>query len=427
MNKKIYATSMVVTLAMLLVACGGEDAASSSVDTDTSQSSTQVSSQNPTGDVSGETSASSQAEDGIASVDTDAPDASDVEGASSTEESAAPVVSGNVKEGIAVTPEEEEEGQYYTDAESGFKFIHPANIAQFKDAMSIYTVGSTTDSNNPIYAGTNFEWLPRAVIDRYNEIASNNDLTDEQKRDEMAKDVWPNTKHLYALLTFRTPLLPKTDAEFTAATGFDHNEILRSNDKYTHVFSTNDEDLTNLSDEDIADYKAIRAEIPTVRQSLGVADPAGMGPAISGDAEWTFTTTDLEGNPVDQSVFSKAPYTLVNVWATWCGPCVKEIPEIAKIASEYETRGLQVVGIVTDVTAGNDSYLATANQILSDSQANYLNLMASDTLNDTLLSSVRSIPTTFLVDNTGKVVGDLQVGSLDADGFRAFITKNAGI
>ena len=41
-----------------------------------------------------------------------------------------------------------------------------------------------------------------------------------------------------------------------------------------------------------------------------------------------FSTTDLEGNAVDQSMLADYDLTMVNVWATYCGPCISEMPDL---------------------------------------------------------------------------------------------------
>lgn len=427
--KKKLLSALFLSMVVLLAACGSPKDPSSSSPASAESSAPASSASSQASDASEVTDASSASESvEIASVDTSAPDAS----LGSTEPGVGPTtpeqpVTGNVKDGIEITPEENAVGSYFSDPDIGFKFFHPDVLTANKDSISIYPVGSVTDEQDPIYAGYNFEWLPSNVIQKYNEITSSTSLTDDEKKLQLEKDVWDNTKHLYGMLVFRTNLLPQTDAVYKQVTGFDHHQILKQNDQFTHVFAYNDVHKEDLNEADGKLLEEMIATIPTVRDSIGVADPKALGSNLTGESAWEFETVDLDGKAYDQSVLQQAEYTMINVWATWCGPCVKEIPDIAKISDEYQAKGLQVIGFVTDVSEGDDSYLDTAKKILTDSNAKYLNLKASDSLNETLLSSIRSIPTTFIVDKTGKILGEFQIGSLDADGFRKFINDRTGL
>ena len=64
-----------------------------------------------------------------------------------------------------------------------------------------------------------------------------------------------------------------------------------------------------------------------------------------------FETTDLDGNPVrSEELFAGHPVTMINLWATWCGPCINELPELEKINQEPAEQNCQIIGIVTDAT-----------------------------------------------------------------------------
>lgn len=61
-----------------------------------------------------------------------------------------------------------------------------------------------------------------------------------------------------------------------------------------------------------------------------------------------FTLPDLNGNNIRLSdVIGDGP-VYINFWATWCGPCKKEIPELVKLYEEYHDRGLEILSISTD-------------------------------------------------------------------------------
>ena len=99
----------------------------------------------------------------------------------------------------------------------------------------------------------------------------------------------------------------------------------------------------------------------------------GCGSSDSGDSdqeqgtvaeegyEFIAETTDLDGNTVNTAdIFAENKLTMVNIWATFCGPCINEMPELEKIHQEYAEEGAGVIGLVLDVPAGNDQLLQDA-------------------------------------------------------------------
>ena len=124
----------------------------------------------------------------------------------------------------------------------------------------------------------------------------------------------------------------------------------------------------------------------------------------------SFKTTDLEGNAVDsKELFAKNKVTMINIWGTYCGPCVEEMPELEQMSKEYADKGAAIVGLVVDVSEADDSKLADAKDIIKDTGVTYLNLKAWDGSKDQL--SAPGTPTTYFVDSTGNLIGDPVVGA----------------
>jgi thiol-disulfide isomerase/thioredoxin len=76
--------------------------------------------------------------------------------------------------------------------------------------------------------------------------------------------------------------------------------------------------------------------------------PAGVRMATRGEPVPRFALDDLSGKTVEVPRAYAGRPLLVNVWATWCGPCRQEMPELQRFANEQGTNGVQVVGIALD-------------------------------------------------------------------------------
>lgn len=165
----------------------------------------------------------------------------------------------------------------------------------------------------------------------------------------------------------------------------------------------------------------------SANQTTGT-DTSGQGTtdAQSGSAQTTeqagvlssFSATDLEGNTVDQSIFADYDLTMVNVWATFCSPCINEMPDLGELAQEYADKKVQIIGLASDVlnTDGtiSEEQVQTARDIVEQTGANYLHLLPSEDLYG-VLGQISAVPTTFFVDNEGAQVGSAIVSAQSKD------------
>lgn len=130
----------------------------------------------------------------------------------------------------------------------------------------------------------------------------------------------------------------------------------------------------------------------------------------------SFETNELEGDPVSSGdLFAENKVTMVNVWGTFCGPCIDEMPEIEAISQEYAEQGVAVVGLVCDVTEEDDSCLQDAFDIIGDTGVTYTNLYWTEEMESQM--AVEAIPTTIFVDKEGTVLGEAIIGA-DPDAYR---------
>ena len=134
----------------------------------------------------------------------------------------------------------------------------------------------------------------------------------------------------------------------------------------------------------------------------------------------TFETKTLDGEPADQNIFSEADLNMVNIWGTFCSPCIQEMPDIAELAEEYEEKGVRVIGIISDVTEPENE---AALQIVEKTKADYTHLLISETLWNNYLMYVQAVPTTVFLDSDGKQVGESYVGARGKEEWAAIIDE----
>ena len=127
----------------------------------------------------------------------------------------------------------------------------------------------------------------------------------------------------------------------------------------------------------------------------------------------TFETLDLDGNTVTEDIFSKADVTFVNVWGTFCPPCIAEMPDLEQIHQELPDN-MQMIGILCDVESMDVPQYQEALEIVKETGVTYPSLIGNGSMTG-LLQSVYAVPTSFFVDSNGCMIGAPVVGAnLDA-------------
>ena len=120
-----------------------------------------------------------------------------------------------------------------------------------------------------------------------------------------------------------------------------------------------------------------------------------------------FNLADLDGNILNFSAF-KGQVVMLTFWGTWCGPCIKEIPDFIELYDKYNNEGLEIVGIA--IQSGSLENIKQFSEqykinypILTDINGNESYKAFSDygTISGV---GMRAVPTTFLIDRDGYIV-----------------------
>lgn len=126
------------------------------------------------------------------------------------------------------------------------------------------------------------------------------------------------------------------------------------------------------------------------------------------------TLTNLAGERVSLASYAGRPL-LVDFWATWCKPCVKVMPELDKIATEFAPKGLAVVGIATD-----EEGASKVKPFLAKHRFGYTFLLDSKEDPAWKAFRVKVMPTLMLIDAEGQIVAQW-TGKVNSDDVRGAI------
>lgn len=138
-----------------------------------------------------------------------------------------------------------------------------------------------------------------------------------------------------------------------------------------------------------------------------------------------FKAIDLDGKTFDESIFKGKKLTMINIWATFCRPCIGEMPDLELLNKEYADKDFQVIGIICDVNYSGDGYDPSLYQraldIVEMTGVTYTNFLPSKSLDKIKLSEVYTVPETIFVDEDGNIVGESYVGSRVYEGWKEVV------
>lgn len=128
-----------------------------------------------------------------------------------------------------------------------------------------------------------------------------------------------------------------------------------------------------------------------------------------------FTAKTVSGEDISSDLFKDSKLTVVNVWGSWCGPCVQEIPELQKLYESMKDKDVNVIGLAQD--AGTD--LDAVKEIIDKNKVTYQNIVPEGATEDFAMS-LMAFPTTFFVDSDRNIVGVIQ-GNRNLEAFTAAV------
>ena len=257
------------------------------------------------------------------------------------------------------------------------------------------------------------------------------EMTEEQKEEEVDKlgtayEDWCNSLGKIGVIGVYDKDSQKKLDEITGCT--EHKEIGSSSDgKYKYYLSTNKDAEESLKKE-VEEIDVTLTEMTPPQQLSAFDQPQDTSSnAEDSTTVGKFETKGIDGKDYTEKVFSDYDLTLVNIFTTWCSPCVNEIPELEKLYEEMKDKGVGVVGVVLD-TVGDDGKqdeetVKKAGVLQDKTKASYPFLIPDSTMMNGRLNGISAFPETFFVDKEGNIVGETYTGSHTLDEWKEIVEK----
>ena len=186
-----------------------------------------------------------------------------------------------------------------------------------------------------------------------------------------------------------------------------------------------------------AESPEAEASVTEGSESGNSGEETGASPVITPfeDLFKDFTLQDLEGNEVTEAILSDCEVTMLNVWGTFCGPCLSEMPELGELNREYQEAGesFQVVGLVMDAfrqeedgsIVADGEMVEKAKELAETTGADYLHIVPTGDFLYSLAASgeTQAVPVTIFLDREGNIIDRPIAGARKKDNWKAVIDE----
>ena len=207
-----------------------------------------------------------------------------------------------------------------------------------------------------------------------------------------------------------------TFGEYNRFTGSEYDEeyiseIGKAGDftYYLYMEEANPEQAENIDPAYRDDYITLAGTRKETEASFTFFKPEATPDPYAGTAgsRIEFTTTDLEEEPVSSAeLFAQNDITVLNIWTTWCGPCIGELEDLQGIHKSMRQKGVGVVGMMAD------DDLETARALMDEFGVAYPVILVPDNLDDFFL--MKGYPTTLFIGKDGTVLSEPVIGAQTA-------------
>ena len=237
--------------------------------------------------------------------------------------------------------------------------------------------------------------------DEYNAIIDKDDFTEEDHN-----LLFSNMANIFSMYTLADGADLNAMAAYLAQQGFpiDLSCVTKMDEGagYTYYLYLNpNQNISSFRPEFAAEFQAMQGAVQEIAKRAELYMPVDPFAGMEGK-KLSFNTTDINGNPVSsEELFGQHEITMLNVWASWCGPCVGELSELEAINGRLAGKNCAVVGLLYD--GADPDAVQTAKGILQEKGVTYTIILPPDNVDE--LFDMTAFPTSFFVDKTGTLVG----------------------
>lgn len=302
----------------------------------------------------------------------------------------------------------------YDLPEIGLEAVLPESLMQRMDKQEVAMLSDVLNTDDD--SAIKYALLSWSTMNEEQREAEIDIMTDEffEWRDSLER--------IGTLGIYQADLIDQLDE----LTGCDeHQELGKSADgAYKYYLSTNSKADNTLTSE----VREIQATIKEMAVPEDNYDDTTQT-QFKGTSVGEFTTQDINGQTYTQDIFKDYELTMVNIFATWCSPCVAEIPDLEKLRQSMADQGIKVnvVGVVLDVLNEKGEIdqegLERAKLLAEKTGATYPFLIPDASYMNGRLMGIQAVPETFFVDKDGNIVGETYSGSGSVEDWTSVVEK----